>query len=115
MKTFTPAFKDDKDKIITLGMLICSMFFLFFPSLIVIFLPKEHMSETTYNIAKALFNFELMLFLISLLFMVPIIGWIVGFIVAPILMIWNIVVIVVALCAMAGNNEIKLPEMYQFI
>ena len=115
MKNFTPTFIVDKDKLITLAMLLCSMFFLFFPALIVIFIPKEYISENTYDIAKALFNFELLLFLISLLFMVPIIGWIVGFIVAPILAIWNIIVLVVALCAIAGNKEIKIPELFNFI
>ena len=115
MKQFAPAFKDDKDRLITLGMLIGSIFFIFIPALIVVFVPKDYISESTYEIAKTLFNFELFLFLISLLFMVPIIGWIVGFIVAPLLAIWNIVIIVIDLCAIAGNNPIKIPEPYKFI
>ena len=89
MRRFNPEFKDDKDRLITLAMLIASMFFIFVPSLVVIFIPKNYISETTYEVAKTLFNFELLLFLISLLFVIPIIGWIVGFIVAPILMIWR--------------------------
>jgi hypothetical protein len=96
-------------------MLITTMFFIFVPSLIVIFIPKQYISESTYEIGKTLFNFELLLFLISLLFLVPIIGWIAGFIVAPILYIWNIVIIVINLCAMAGDGKIKIPEYYKFI
>lgn len=115
MIEYSPAFKDDRDKLITLGMFVCSMFFFLFPPLIVLFIPKEYISENTYQIAKTLFNFELLLFLISLCFLVPIIGWLAAFVVAPILEIWNIVVIVMAICAIAGNNTIKLPAIFKFI
>ena len=115
MRNFTPTFKDDKDRLIVLAMFIASIFFIFIPSLIVIFIPKNYISENTYEIGKTLFNFELLLFLISLLFMIPVIGWVVGFIVAPILMIWNVIIIIINLCAIAGNNELKVPEYYKFI
>ena len=115
MRNFAPQFKDDKDRLITLAMFIASMFFIFVPSLIVVFIPKDYISESTYEIAKSLFNFELLLFLISLLFVIPIIGWVVGFIVAPILMLWNVIIIIINLCAFASNKEIKIPEYYKFI
>ena len=115
MKNFAPQFKDDKDRLITLAMFIASMFFIFVPSLIVVFIPKDYISESTYEIAKSLFNFELLLFLISLLFVIPVVGWIVGFIVAPILMLWNVIIIIINLCAFASNKEIKIPEYYKFI
>ena len=115
MKRFNPVFKDDKDKIITLGIIIFSMFFYIFPPLIALFISKEYISENTYEISKTLFNFELFLFLISLFFLVPVIGWIVGFIVAPILAIWNIIIVIMNICAIAGNNQIKIPEPYKFI
>ncbi len=115
MKEINAVFKDDKDRVITLAMLITTMFFIFVPSLIVVFIPKNYISESTYEIAKTLFNFELLLFLISLFFMVPVIGWIVGFIVAPILCIWNIIIVIINLCAMAGDGNIKIPEFYKFI
>ena len=115
MRNFTPTFKDDKDRLITLAMFITSIFFIFVPSLIVIFVPKDYISESTYEIGKTLFNFELLLFLISLLFMIPVIGWIVGFIIAPLLMIWNVIIIIINLCAIAGNKELKIPEYYKFI
>ncbi len=115
MRNFTPTFKDDKDRLITLAMFITSIFFIFVPSLIVIFIPKDYISESTYEIGKTLFNFELLLFLISLLFMIPVIGWIVGFIIAPLLMIWNVIIIIINLCAIAGNKELKIPEYYKFI
>jgi hypothetical protein len=115
MQVFTPVFKDDKDKVLTVAMLLSSMFFLFVPSLIVIFIPKDYISENTYNIAKAIFNYELFLFIVSLFFLVPIIGWLIGFVVAPILEIWNIIVLILALCAIAGNKEIKIPVIFNFI
>ena len=115
MKKFMPAFKDDKDKLITLAMVIGSFFFVFVPSLIVVFIPREYISECTYVIAKALFNFELLLFLISLLLLIPIIGWIAAVFVAPLLAIINFVVIIINLCALANNSELKIPVPYEFI
>lgn len=115
MKSFAPTFKDDRDRLIALAMFITSIFFVFIPSLIVIFIPKDYISESTYEMGKSLFNFELLLFLISLLFIIPIIGWVVGFIVAPLLMILNVIIIVIDLCAIGANKEIKIPEPYKFV
>ena len=115
MKDYSPVFKDDKDRLITLAMFITSIFFVFIPSLIVIFVPKNYISESTYEIAKSMFNLELLLFLISLLFIIPIIGWVVGFFVVPIMMVFNIIVIVVNLCAIAGGSKIQIPEPYRFM
>ena len=115
MKTITAEFKNDTDKLITLAMMITSIFFVFIPSLIVIFIRKEYISESTYNIAKAFFNFELLMFLIALFFLIPIIGWLVGFIVAPIMTILNIIVVVINVCALAKKSEFKIPVGYEFI
>lgn len=115
MKTIQAVFKDDRDRVITLAMLILSIFFIFIPPLVVIFLPKDYIGESTNEIAKTLFNFELLLFLISLIFLIPIIGWLFGLIASPILVIWNIVIIVINLCALSKDNVIKIPEPYKFM
>ena len=115
MKKISPVFKNDTDKLIALAMIIFSMFFIFIPALIVIFLPKNIISDTTYALAKAFFNFELLLFLISLTFIIPVIGWLLGVILGPILIIVNIIFIIINICAMAGNNEMKVPSFFEFI
>ena len=115
MKDYIPTFKDDRDRLITVTMLITSMFFVFIPSLIVIFLPKDYIGESTYNISKSLFNFELLLFLISLLFMIPIIGWIAGFFMIPIMLLINIIVIIINLSGIANNSKLIIPEPYKFM
>jgi uncharacterized membrane protein len=115
MKKIIPVFKDDKDKLITLAMIVSSIFFVFVPSLIVIFIPKEYISDTTYTVSKAFFNFELLLFLISLLLLIPIVGWLAAIFVAPILAIINFIVIIINLCALAKNKEFKIPVPYEFI
>jgi len=115
MKKFFPEFKDDRDRMIIVCMLVLSMFAIFLPSLIVILFLKDYVSEASYRISKALFNMELLFFLISLLFTIPIIGWIAGFIIAPILGIINIVVVILALCAIAKQTEIKIPVMFEFM
>lgn len=115
MKTISPAFKDDTDKLIALTMVICSIFFIFIPSLLVIFLLKDKVSGCTMSLAKAFFNFELLLFLISLTFLIPVIGWLLGTILGPILIILNVVFVVINILAMAGNKEMKMPSWYEFI
>ena len=66
MKIISPAFKDDTDKIIVLAMLILSIFFICIPPLVVILLLKNQITENSYDIAKALLNMEIAMFLISL-------------------------------------------------
>ena len=115
MKSISPAFKDDTDKLISLAMLICTIFFFFIPSLIIVFLPKNLISDCTHNLAKAFFNFEILLFLISLIFIIPILGQLLGFILGPVLVILNIVFVVINICALAGNKEFKVPVLFEFI
>ena len=115
MKKIMPNFKDEKDRLIAVMMIITSIFFSFIPSLIVTFFLKNYISENTNNIAKMFFNFELLLFLIALLFMIPIIGPILGFVLAPIMMIFNVIICIINLCALGKNSEIKIPVVYEFI
>jgi len=110
-----PKFKNDTDRLITLVMIIGSIFFIFIPSLIVVFIPKNYISESTYQIAKSFFNFELLLTLVSLFFIVPIIGQIIGFFVAPLLFIFNVIVVIINLLSIANNTELKIPVPFTFI
>ena len=115
MKAFIPEFKDDTDKIITVAMFIISIFTAFIPALVVILLLKEKVSERSYEITKAFLNFEILMFLISLLFFIPIIGWLASVIGIPVLALINVLVIVFALCGIAKGSEIKIPVPYEFI
>lgn len=115
MKKIMPSFKDDTDKIIVVAVLILSMFFLFLPGLLVILFGKNYVSESSYEISKGFFNFELLLFLISLLFAVPVIGWIAGVILAPLFAIFNIIIIVIDLCAISKGAELKIPVWFEFV
>ena len=115
MKKIPAVFKDDRDKLAAVAVILCSMFFLFIPGLIVILGLKQYVSENTYEISKAFFNFELLLFIVSLFFMVPIIGWLAGIILAPLLAIFNIVLVIINLCAVAKVAEVKLPVWFEFV
>lgn len=114
-RVIMPIFKDERDKIMTVTMMILSIFFVFIPALITMLFLKDKISENSYVIAKALLNFELLLFVISLLFFIPLIGWIAGAILGPILMIFNVIVMLLALLAMANNKEVKIPAFFEFI
>ena len=115
MKRIFPEFRDDNDKIIIVAMLILSIFFVFIPPLLVLLCFKNYMSPSSYQIAKSFLNFELMLFLISLIFMIPVLGWLLGIFFCPILMIINIITIIINLGCIAKQNETKIPVFYEFI
>ena len=115
MKVITPVFKDDRDKIAAVATIILSLFFVFIPALLVVLLLKEKIGESTYQIAKAFLNFELLLFIISLFFMIPIIGWLLAVILAPLMCIFNAIIVILALCAVAKGGEVKVPVWYEFI
>lgn len=115
MKKIMPVFKDEKDKLIVVAMLITSIFFSFVPALVVVFFLKDLTSDSSNSIAKMFFNFELLLFLVSLIFIIPIIGQIIALILAPLMMILNVVMCVINLCAIGKDSEIKLPVPYEFI
>ncbi len=115
MKKFLVECKDDNDKLILILMLVASFFLSCLPALIVIVGLKKYISDSTYNIAKALFNFELLLLLIMLSFMIPVIGWFLGLILGPVICILNIVIIILDIIAVANKSELPIPVWFEFL
>ena len=115
MKKIMPVFKDEKDKVVAVAMIIASMFLVFVPALLVVLFGKSYVSESTYEISKAFFNFELLLFLISLVFVIPVVGWILGTILGPLMMVFNMIICIINLCAVAKGDETKVPVGYEFV
>lgn len=115
MKRFIAEFKDDKDRIILILMLIGSLFTFCLPSVIIVFLLKDFVSESTYNISKAFFNFELLLLLITLAFAIPVIGWMLGLIFGTALVLFNIIIIAIDLYAISAKKEIIVPVLFEFL
>lgn len=115
MKIVPSIFASDRDKIIAVTMSILTLFFMFVPALLVVFLLKEYVSENTYQLAKALLNLELLLFLISLFFAIPIIGWALGIFMAPLICIFNVVLVIIILGKISKGEDIKIPVPYEFI
>ena len=115
MACIEPVFKDDTDKMIVVSMFVMSIFFLILAPLPIILCAKNNISENSYKMAKALFNMELLLFLLSLVSLIPILGWIVGFFLVPILMIINILTIILGLCAIAKQTTVKIFAPHEFI
>ena len=119
MEKFIPEFKNDTDKLILIILLVASLFTSFLPALICIIFLKEYISENTYNISKAFFNFELLLFLILLIFFIPIVGQILslimGWFVIPVIMIINIIFIGINLCALGRKTELMIPVLFKFL
>ena len=112
MKKIMPVFKDEKDKVVAVAMIIASMFLVFVPALLVVLFGKSYVSESTYEISKAFFNFELLLFLISLVFVIPVVGWILQGFIVPLL---TIVGGVLGLKRDIENNENMGAELLQLI
>ena len=110
-----PEYKDDTDKIITIITAVCTVFCSFIAPLITVLLLKQYLSSQSYEIAKAFLNFEIFLALISLIAIIPIVGWIAGMFIIPILYIWNVLVVVLAVCSMVKKTEVNVPIPYAFI
>ena len=110
-----PEYKDDTDKIITILTAVCTIFCGFIAPLITVLLLKQYISPQSYEISKSFLNFEIFLALISLIAIIPIFGWIAGIFIIPILYIWNILVAVLAVCAMVKKFEVSVPVPYAFI
>ncbi|MBR6098426.1 DUF4870 domain-containing protein [bacterium] len=123
MEKFVPEFKDDNDRMIMIIMIIASIFFMFVTPMVVSLALKDQISESSYNISKAFLNFEILLLIVSLIFviicMVPIIGWIVGFVLGSIVwtVIWifNVVIVLMAVFAIAQNKEVQIPVWFKFV
>lgn len=115
MKTIFIDFRNDSDRGILILTFILSMGLMFIPPLLTFFLAKEYLSESAMQTVKSLFNFELLLFLIGLISIIPIIGWLLSIILIPLIAIYNIIIIVINMCSMAKNNEVKIPVMYEFL
>lgn len=96
-------------------MIIASMFLVFVPALLVVLLLKDKISENSYQIVKMFLNFELLLFWVSLIFAIPVIGWLLSAILGPLMMIFNVAICVINLCAIAKVVEVKVPVLYEFI
>ena len=115
MKKFLAECKDDNDKLILILMLVASFFLFCLPAFIVIVGLKKFISESTYNITKAIFNFELLLLLVTLSFLIPIVGWIVGALLGPIICIFNIIIITINIIAVARKTELYVPVWFEFL
>ena len=70
MEKFMPEFKDDNDKLIMIAMFLSALIFMFISPLVVMLACKNVISETSYKIAKAFLNFELLLLIVSILFVI---------------------------------------------
>ena len=123
MEKFIPEFKDDNDKLIMMTMFLSALIFMFISPLVVMLACKNVISETSYKITKAFLNFEILLLIVSILFvivsMIPVIGWIVGILIGGIfglvLYIANVVIILMAVFAISQKQEVKIPVLFQFI
>ena len=115
MKSIIPTFRDENDKLASVAVVLLPLLFFFIPSLLVVLFGKKYVGESSYEISKMVFNYELFIFLVSLIAIIPIIGWIIGFILIPILTIWNVIVMILALCAIGKGAEVKIPVFYEFV
>ena len=115
MKKFVVEFKDDTDKLILILVLLGSFFAFCLPAFIAVLFLKKYLSDGTYNVCKAFFNFELLRLLVTLAFAIPVIGWILGSIFGIVVVIFNIVIIAMDLVALAQKKELIVPVLFEFL
>ncbi|MBE7703180.1 MAG: hypothetical protein E7Z89_03920 [Cyanobacteria bacterium SIG28] len=115
MKKIQPTFNDDRDKMFAVATVILSIFLFFVPSLVVVLLFREQVSDSTYQICKSFLNLEILLLIISFLFVIPIIGWLLGVVLGPLLVCFNALICLINLFAIAKQEVVRIPVPYEFI
>lgn len=123
MKTFTMEFKDDNDKVIIVGMILLAIILSFISPLLVFFLLRNKISEKSYEFTKALLNFELLLFIICIIFciisFIPFIGWLIGaflgWLFGAVMFIYNAIMMLLTIFKISDKKEAQLPVPYEFV
>jgi len=123
MREFTVEFKDDNEKIIIIGAILGAIILSFISPLVVFFFLRDKIGEKSYELIKALLNFELLLFIICIVFfiigLIPVIGWIIaaflGGLVGTVLFIYNAVILLFAVFSITDKKVAKLPVPYEFV
>ncbi len=115
METIMPVFKNEEDKTIVILTLVLAIFLGFLAPLIVMLFFKEKLSENSFSIVKTLLNFELMLLLFCIIFMIPIVGWLIATIGAPVVAIINLIFPIMALVAVINQQAVKFPVLFKFV
>ena len=114
MEKIMPIFRDENDKLLTIIALIASIFLPVIPFLVLFFL-KDNLSENSFAITKAFLNFEILLFVISLICWVPIVGWIICLIFGPIILLINAVIMLMGILSILNNKEVCIPKIVTLI
>ena len=123
MKSFSMEFKDDNEKVIVVGMILLAMVLSFISPLLVFFLFRDKISEKSYEFTKALLNFELLLFIICIIFciisFIPLIGWLIGaflgWLFSAVIIIYNAVMMLLNIFKISDRKEAQLPVPYEFV
>ena len=115
METFTPVFNTEEEKYIMIAMLVCCLFIGFLSPLIIMIVAKEKLSDLSLQILKAFLNFELFMLILLVVTLIPIIGWILSFILCPVIFVCGILFPVWGLIAAANNQAFKLPVLFKFV
>ena len=115
METLTPAFQTEEEKYIMIAMLVCCLFLGFLSPLIIMIVAKEKLSESSLQMLKAFLNFELFLLILIVVTLIPIIGWILSFILCPVIFVCGLLFPIWGLVATANNQAFKVPVLFKFV
>ena len=115
MEVILPVFKNPEDRNILILALLLALVFGFIPFLLVLLFLNEKIGESSKQIIKSFLNFELLIFLISVIAAIPIVGFLVSLLICPLCFIVNLIVILMALLAISNNQAVKIPVFIKFI
>ena len=116
METITPSFNSEEDKNIVLLSIILSAIISFIAPLIVMLCFNDKLSEKAQEINKGFLNLSLIVFLAGVILgAIPIIGWILLFILSPLVLIAYVIIAVMACASILNNKQVKIPVLYKLI
>ena len=115
MEVISPEFKDENEKNTMTLLAVLTILTAIVAPLVVFFAMKENLSPAANAVTKALLNFEILMTILTIICMIPIIGWMAAFLLAPFITIAHLIVTIVATLCLVNNQPVKVWAPVKFI
>jgi len=115
MEVILPDYKDVDEKNTVMLVALLTILTTIIAPLITFFAMKDYLSPAANAIIKALLNFEILMVILSIVCMIPIIGWLIAFLLVPCIIIVHYAVTIVATLCIINNQPVKIWAPVKFI
>ena len=114
MEQIFPEYKSEEEKN---TLLLVAILTIIFPVIApaVAYLGLKSLSPSSFDVVKALLNFELSCMIVVLICGIPIIGWLLAFVALPVITIAHYIITIAAALSIANNQPVNVFVPVKFI